>query len=269
MGLQVPGVAVFGITGRMGQSLARALRESPQALRLAGALASASSGRLGLDAAAEGVPTGVRVSADLEAALADAAVALEFSTPLEVGAHAGACAARRVPLLVGTTGFDAPTQAILESAALCIPVLIAPNTSVGVGVLRQLVGLAAAALGEGFDVEVSEAHHRGKRDAPSGTALALGEAVAQARGAALADIAVYERHGVSDPRKAGSVGFSVLRAGDIVGEHTVTFASAGERLELTHRATDRTVFARGALRAAEWLIGRPAGLYGMRHVLGL
>jgi 4-hydroxy-tetrahydrodipicolinate reductase len=269
MGLQVPGVAVFGITGRMGQSLAWALRESPQALRLSGALASASSGRLGLDAAAEGAPTGVRVSADLEAALADAAVALEFSTPLEVGEHAGACAARRVPLLVGTTGFDAPTRAILESAALCIPVLIAPNTSVGVGVLRQLVGLAAAALGEGFDVEVSEAHHRGKRDAPSGTALALGEAVAQARGAALADIAVYERHGVSDPRKAGSVGFSVLRAGDIVGEHTVTFASAGERLELTHRATDRMVFARGALRAAEWLIGRPAGLYGMRDVLGL
>jgi 4-hydroxy-tetrahydrodipicolinate reductase len=148
-------------------------------------------------------------------------------------------------------------------------VLIAPNTSVGVGVLRQLVGLAAAALGEGFDVEVSEAHHRGKRDAPSGTALSLGEAVAQARGAALADIAVYERHGVSDPRKTGSVGFSVLRAGDIVGEHTVTFASAGERLELTHRATDRMVFARGALRAAEWLIGRPAGLYGMRDVLGL
>jgi 4-hydroxy-tetrahydrodipicolinate reductase len=136
-------------------------------------------------------------------------------------------------------------------------------------VLRQLVGLAAAALGESFDVEVSEAHHRGKRDAPSGTALALGEAVAQARGAALADIAVYERHGVSDPRTAGSVGFSVLRAGDIVGEHTVTFASAGERLELTHRATDRMVFARGALRAAEWLIGRPAGLYGMRDVLGL
>jgi 4-hydroxy-tetrahydrodipicolinate reductase len=265
----MPGVAVLGITGRMGQSLVRALRDSPQALRLSGALASGSSGRLGLDAAAEGAPTGVRVSADPETALADAAVALEFSTPLEVRAHASACAARRVPLLVGTTGFDAPTRAILESAALNIPVLIAPNTSVGVGVLRQLVGLAAAALGESFDVEVSEAHHRGKRDAPSGTALALGEAVAQARGAALADIAVYERHGVSDPRTAGSVGFSVLRAGDIVGEHTVTFASAGERLELTHRATDRMVFARGALRAAEWLIGRPAGLYGMRDVLGL
>jgi 4-hydroxy-tetrahydrodipicolinate reductase len=118
-------------------------------------------------------------------------------------------------------------------------------------------------------VEISEAHHRLKRDAPSGTALALGEAVAEARGTALEELAVYDRHGVSEPRKAGSVGFSVIRAGDIVGEHTVTFAAAGERLELTHRATDRMVFARGALRAAEWLIGRPAGLYGMRNVLGL
>jgi 4-hydroxy-tetrahydrodipicolinate reductase len=253
----------------MGQSLVRALRDSPQGLRLSGALASASSGRLGLDAAADGVPTGVRVSSDPEAALTGAAVALDFSTPLNVGVHARVCVARQVPLLVGTTGFDAPTRAILESAARSIPLLIAPNTSIGVGVLRQLVGLAAAALGEGFDAEVGEAHHRDKRDAPSGTALALGEAIAEARGAALADIAVYERHGITDPRRIGSVGFSVIRAGDIVGEHTVTFASAGERIELTHRATDRMVFARGALKAADWLIGRPAGLYGMRHVLGL
>jgi 4-hydroxy-tetrahydrodipicolinate reductase len=253
----------------MGQSLVRALRDSPQTLRLAGALASASSGRLGCDAAAEGAPTGVTVSADAEAALGNAAVALDFSTPLRLGVHVSACLARRVPLLVGTTGYDAPTRALLESAALRIPVLIAPNTSVGVGVLTHLVGLATAALGEGFDVEISEAHHRLKRDAPSGTALALGEAVAEARGTALEELAVYDRHGVSEPRKAGSVGFSVIRAGDIVGEHTVTFAAAGERLELTHRATDRMVFARGALRAAEWLIGRPAGLYGMRNVLGL
>ena len=253
----------------MGQSLVRALRDSPQGLRLSGALASASSRRLGLDAVADGAPTGVRVSSDPESALAGAAVALDFSTPHNVGMHARICAARQVPLLVGTTGFDAQTRAILESAARSIPVLIAPNTSIGVGVLRRLVGLAAAALGEGFDAEVGEAHHRDKRDAPSGTALALGEAIAEARGAVLADIAVYERQGLSEPRRAGSIGFSVIRAGDIVGEHTVTFASAGERIELTHRATDRMVFARGALKAADWLIGRPAGLYGMRHVLGL
>ncbi len=263
----MPGVAVFGITGRMGQSLVRALAGSP--LHLSGALASPSSRRLGLDAAQEGEPTGVRVTADPEAALGDAAVALDFSTPDELGAHAEACAARGVPLLVGTTGFDAHTRATLDSAAHRIPVLIAPNTSVGVGVLRQLAGLAAAALGEGFDVEISEAHHRLKRDAPSGTALALAEAVAGARGSALAEVAVYDRHGLSEPRRPGSIGFSVIRAGDIVGEHTVTFAADGERIELTHRATDRMVFARGALKAAEWLIGRPAGVYGMRHVLGL
>ena len=172
----MPGVAVFGITGRMGQSLVRALAGSP--LHLSGALASPSSRRLGLDAAEEGAPSGVRVTADPEAALRDAAVALDFSSPLGLGAHAGACAARGVPLLVGTTGFDSATRAMLESAALVVPVLIAPNTSVGVGVLRQLAALAAAALGAGFDVEISEAHHRLKRDAPSGTALALAEAVA-------------------------------------------------------------------------------------------
>jgi 4-hydroxy-tetrahydrodipicolinate reductase len=253
----------------MGQSLVRALRDSSQPLTLCGALSSASSGRLGLDAAAEGEPTGVRVTADPALALRGAAVALDFSTPLGTGEHARACAARGVPLLVGTTGFGADTRAMLEAAARLVPVLIAPNTSVGVGVLRQLVSLAAAALGEGFDVEISETHHRGKRDAPSGTALALGETIAAARGAALADVAVYARHGICEPRKSGSIGFSSLRAGDIVGEHTVTFAAAGERIELAHRATDRMVFARGALRAAEWLIGRPAGVYGMRHVLGL
>ena len=172
-------------------------------------------------------------------------------------------------LLVGATGFDLETRAVLEAAAARVAVLIAPNTSIGVAVLNRLVALAAAALQEGYDVEVSEAHHRMKRDAPSGTALAFGETVARAHGKALSDLAVYERHGAAEPRAPGSIGFAVVRAGDIVGEHTVTFAAAGERVELTHRATDRLIFARGALRAAEWLIGRPPGLYGMADVLGL
>ena len=150
-----------------------------------------------------------------------------------------------------------------------MPVLIAPNTSVGVAVMAHMLKQATAALGPHYDVEIYEAHHRSKRDAPSGTALALGEAVAAARGERLADIAVFDRHGSFAPRQPGSIGFAVMRAGDIVGEHTVTFAAAGERLELTHRAADRSTFARGALRAAEWLIGRPAGLYGMHDVLGL
>jgi len=269
----VPGIAILGVTGRMGQALVRALREAPSdpgsSLQLSGALASPSSARLGLDAAAEGAPTGICVGSDPEAALAGAAVAVDFSAPQQLAAHARACAARGVAFLAGTTGFDRDARAALEAAAGRIPVLIAPNTSVGVAVLTQLASAAAAALGADVDVEISEAHHRLKRDAPSGTALALGEAVAAARGARLEEVACYDRHGAIEARTPGSIGFAVVRAGDIVGEHTVMFAAAGERLELTHRATDRMIFARGALRAARWLIGRPAGLYGMRDVLGV
>lgn len=262
-------LTVFGSTGRMGQSLVRALREDRDAWRLVGAVASAASHHLGADAAGEGAPLGVAVTADAAAALRGASVALDFSRPEGVARHAGACAAAGVPLLVGTTGFDAGSRAALERAAALIPVLIAPNTGIGVHVMTRLVALAAAALGGAADVEISEAHHRLKRDAPSGTALALGEAVAGARGARLADLAVFERHGLGGPRAEGAIGFSVVRAGDIVGEHTVLFALGGERLEITHRATDRMVFARGALRAAAWLAGRPPGLYGMHDVLGL
>ncbi len=261
-------LTIFGITGRMGQSLLRALREEPQ-WRLSGALASAASHRLGLDAAGDGEPCGVSITADPAAALRGAAVALDFSSATSTGAHVEACAAARVPLLVGTTGFDAASRGALERAARSIPVLIAANTSVGASVVAKLVALATAALGESYDVEIAEAHHRLKRDAPSGTALALGAAVAAARGRELQEVANYGRAGESAPRTPGSIGFSVLRGGDIVGDHTVTFAAAGELLEIKHRATDRMTFARGALRAASWLVGRPPGLYGMSDVLGL
>ncbi|MEA3107510.1 MAG: 4-hydroxy-tetrahydrodipicolinate reductase [Gammaproteobacteria bacterium] len=265
------GIAVFGITGRMGQTLVRALREGgpAQPLRLVGAGASAHSARLGSDAAAEGTPTGVIVTADLRAALRDAAVAVDFSLPQCVFDHARACVEARVPLLIGTTGFDVAARAALDAAAAVIPVLIAPNTSVGVNLMTRLVKLAARALGPAYDVEISEAHHRAKRDAPSGTALALGEVVAAERGTTLSQVAVFDRQGADGQRSVGDIGFSVLRAGDIVGEHTVTFAIAGERVEITHRATDRITFARGALRAAEWLQRRPPGLYSMDDVLGL
>ena len=259
-------LVVFGITGRMGQALIRALREGSQ-FQLHGAIASPGSHRLGQECAAEGQPTGVMISADVAAALKGGSVAVEFSLGSAVAAHAQACAEAGVPLVVGTTGFDAAARAQLERAAHKIAVLLAPNTSLGVAVLSSLVAQAAQALGEGYDVEISEAHHRSKRDAPSGTALSLGEAVASARGQSLNDVAVYDRHATSSPRSAGSIGFSVVRAGDIVGEHTVMFAAAGERVEITHRATDRMTFARGALRAAAWLLGRPPGLYGMQDVL--
>ena len=256
----------------MGQSLVRALREprgAQGALSLCGAVASAASSRLGQDAALEGNPTDVIITADAGASLEAAAVAVDFSLPQCVAANARACALAGVPILIGTTGFDAATRSVLERTAQDIPVLIAPNTSVGVSVVAKLVSMAASGLGPSYDVEIFEAHHRTKRDAPSGTALALGEAVAGARGRALEEVAVYDRAGQDAPRTHGSIGFSSMRAGDIVGEHTVTFASDGERVEITHRATDRITFARGALRAAEWLIGQPAGLYGMQHMLGL
>lgn len=266
------GLVVFGITGRMGQSLVRALREgqgAEAALTLCGAIASPASSRLGQDAALEGDPTGVLITAEPGEGLKAAAVAIDFSVAGCVATNARACLLAGVPLLVGATGFDAATRSLLERTAKDIPVLIAPNTSVGVSVVAKLVSMAASGLGPSYDVEIFEAHHRMKRDAPSGTALALGEAVAGARGRHLEDVAVYDRTGQSAPRAPGSIGFSSLRAGDIVGEHTVTFAAAGERVEITHRASDRITFARGALRAAEWLIGRPAGLYVMQDMLGL
>jgi 4-hydroxy-tetrahydrodipicolinate reductase len=252
----------------MGQSLLLALRETPS-FRLSGAIASAKSGRLGQDAAGEGAPTGVLITADVGLGIQGASLAVDFSSSSAVAAHTEACAAARVPILIGVTGFDSASRAVLERAAKSIPVLIAPNTSVGVGVMAQLVSMATLSLGPAYDVEIFEAHHRTKRDAPSGTALALGEAVARARAVSLNEVAAFDRAGQNAPRTPGSIGFSSLRAGDIVGEHTVTFAASGERVEITHRATDRITFARGALRAAGWLVGRPAGLYGMQNVLGL
>jgi 4-hydroxy-tetrahydrodipicolinate reductase len=248
--------------------LVRALREAP-GLRLGAALASAGSRGLAKDAAGEGPASGVLVTADIAEALNGADVALDFSTAAAVAAHAAACAERGVPFLVGATGLDAPTRRLLEAAAQRVAVLIAPNTSVGVAVLTRLAAAAARWLGPDYDAEISEAHHRLKRDAPSGTALALAEAVAGARGQALAGAAVYERHGDTGPRPPQSIGFAVVRAGDIVGEHTVLFAGEGERIEITHRAGDRMIFARGALRAAHWLAGRGPGLYGMGDVLGI
>jgi 4-hydroxy-tetrahydrodipicolinate reductase len=268
-------IAIFGVSGRMGQSLIRALREDEKqgdgalGLRLSGAMASSASAQLGRDAAIEGPATGVTVTADAGTALRGAKLALDFSQPAAVLAHARACAAARVPLLIGVTGFDSASREALTAVAREIPLLLAPNTSVGVSVLNELAAVAARTLGLAYDVEIGEAHHAGKRDAPSGTALKLGETVAVARGQDFSEAAAYDRVGAPRVRAAGSIGFSVVRAGDIVGEHTVTFAAAGERVELTHRATDRMIFARGALRAGQWLAAKPPGLYAMKDVLGL
>jgi 4-hydroxy-tetrahydrodipicolinate reductase len=264
-------IGLFGATGRMGHTLIRAIHDSTD-FELAGATASAGSAALGADAGTlAGLPAtlGVAVTGDPRRALAGADVALDFSAATAVGGHLDACLAAGVGFVVGTTGFDAETDRRLVAASAEIPVLIAPNTSLGVNLLAQLVEKAAASLPPEYDIEILEAHHRYKVDAPSGTALKLGLAAAAGRRIDLGDAPATSRTGNSGPRQAGSIGFAVVRGGDIVGEHTVLYAGPGERIELTHRAHDRMTFAYGALRAAAWLRGRPAGLYTMGDVLGL
>ena len=197
-------------------------------------------------------------------------VAIDFTAPVATPGHAGACAAGGHALVVGTTGLGAAELGALQAAARRVPVVYARNMSLGVTVLTELARQAAMLLGPGFDVEITEAHHRDKKDSPSGTALQLGEAVALVRGQQLAEVAVLGRSGLATTaRTPEAIGFSAIRGGAIVGDHTVMLAGAEELLELTHRATDLALFARGALRAATWLVGKPAGLYSLRDVLGL
>ncbi len=263
-------VAVFGVSGRMGHCLVRAIRESED-LTLTGALASPQSASLGRDAGeiAQTGPVAVEVTADRNRALVNAAVVIDFTLPEATEANLAAAAAKRIPIVIGTTGLDAERHALIRRASEKLPVLVAPNMSLAVNLLFGLVGSAAAALPGDYDIEILEAHHRHKADAPSGTALRLGEIAAGARNSMLATVGSYGRAGSAVTRPPGTIGFSSVRAGDIVGEHHVLFAGSGETLELVHRATDRMTFARGALVAARWLAGRQPGLYGMADVLGL
>jgi 4-hydroxy-tetrahydrodipicolinate reductase len=240
-------VTIFGVSGRMGRAVIAAIEESA-------------------DAAVKGTTTS---SGDPAAALRDADVAIEFALPQATVANVAACIAARRPIVIGTTGHDDMQRSQIAAAAKQIAILMAPNMSPGVNLLLKLVELTAGKLDESYDIEVFEAHHRNKKDAPSGTALALGAAAAGGRGVKLSDVAEHARHGAGEPRRRGAIGFSVFRGGDVVGDHTVTFAGGGERIELTHRASDRLAFARGAVRAARWLVGRPPGLYSMQDVLGL
>ena len=272
---------IVGVSGRMGGALVRAAAEPGAAgelgtVRITGAVASATSASLGRDAGelAGAERLGVRVTSDLSAALVAADVVIDFSQPQAAGAHLAACRAARTPLLIGTTGLGAELAAELEAAAREIPLLVAPNTSLGVALLVELVRRAASALPPDFDIEILEAHHRMKRDAPSGTALELARAAGEGRGLGRSEALAGACAGRSGARQQGQIGFAVLRGGDIVGEHTVLFAGPGEELRLSHRAGDRGIFARGALRAAAWLAGQPPGRYGMseiikaNHVLG-
>ena len=261
--------AIIGAGGRMGRALVRAAAETSDRLRVSGAVASTNSASLGQDVG-ELAGLGrldVRVTDDLAAALEGADVVIDFSQPHATRSNLSVCHAARKPLLIGTTGFPAELSSLFEDAAREIPLLVAPNTSVGVTLLQELTRIAARALPADFDIEIVEAHHRMKKDAPSGTALALGKAAARGRG-------LQETHpeGATSrigERPEGKVGYAVIRGGDIVGEHTVLFAGTGEQVTLGHRATDRTVFARGAVQAASWLAGQAPGRYFMSDFLGL
>jgi 4-hydroxy-tetrahydrodipicolinate reductase len=263
-------VAVLGIGGRMGGRIATAVRAEPQ-LRLAAATERPDSPQIGRDAGivAGTGEAGVPVSPSIEAALSRGVdVAIDFTAAEAALKHAKACARAKVALVIGTTGFSPAQKAELAEAAKEIPLVLSPNMSVGVNVLFRLVADAARALGPAYEVEIVETHHRAKKDAPSGTALKLAEAAAGGLDLDLQKAGVYSRHGDTGERRAGTIGIQALRGGDVVGDHTVYFLADGERIELTHRATSRDNFARGAIRAAKFVVGKPAGLYDLQDVLG-
>lgn len=262
-------LVIAGATGRMGRMLIEAVEQSDD-LVLHGALERAGSPALGSDATAFlGTDGGVKVSDDLVATLTGADVLIDFTQPAGTLAHLEACRRLGVRHVIGTTGLDAQGRATIEAAARDTAVVFAPNMSVGVNVMLRLVELATRALAGDYDIEVIEAHHRMKVDAPSGTALGLGEAIAKALDKSLDEIGVFERHGHTGAREPGSVGFSVIRGGDIIGDHTVLYAGTGERLEITHRSGSRATYTQGALRAARFLRDKSTGLYDMQAVLGL
>lgn len=262
-------VAVAGATGRMGHMLIEAIRASDDC-RLAGALDIASSPAIGNDAAAFlGHASGVPVTADLATGLQLAQVLIDFTRPEGTLAHLRACRERGVKAVIGTTGFTEAQKEQVADAARDIAIVMAPNMSVGVNVTMKLLEMAAQALATGYDIEIIEAHHRHKVDAPSGTALKMGEVIAQALGRDLKKCAVYAREGVTGERDASTIGFSAIRGGDIVGDHTVLFAGTGERIEITHKAASRATYAQGSLRAVRFLAGRDKGLFDMFDVLGL
>ncbi|MEM1347180.1 MAG: 4-hydroxy-tetrahydrodipicolinate reductase [Myxococcota bacterium] len=255
-------IAIVGAGGRMGLSLLEHASADP-ALEVVAAIERPGSSHLGEPLG----PEGISITGNLEEHITACDVVLDFSSPEACVRAARIASTNGTRFLTGTTGLDEAQQQALDACAAHTGVLQAANFSVGVNVLARLVELASNATGEGFDLEVFEAHHRHKVDAPSGTALLLGRAAAAGRGRELEDVAQWARHGQAGARTDDEIGFQVVRGGDIVGEHTVFLCAAGERIELTHRATDRGIFARGALRAAKWMTGKPAGKYAMNDVL--
>ncbi len=262
-------VVIAGCSGRMGHALLESVFADPE-LVLHGALDRADNSHLGRDAGEQfGKLSGIKVTADVDAALKGADVLVDFTRPEASMQYLNACQKANVSMVIGTTGFSAEQKAVIEAASKKIAIVFAPNMSVGVTLLINLVEQAAKVLKDGYDIEVVEMHHRHKVDAPSGTALRLGEAAAHGIGQDLKDCAIYAREGVTGEREAGKIGFATLRGGDVVGDHTVMFAGIGERVEITHKASSRATFAIGALRAAKFLAGKNSGHFDMQDVLGL
>ena len=262
-------IAIAGASGRMGQMLIEAVRASDDWV-LTGALDAPSSPALGADAAAFlGPQSGVAITADLAVGLANANVLIDFTRPEGTLAHLRVCRALGVNVVIGTTGFTDLQKVEIAAAAKDIAIVMAPNMSVGVNVTLKLLEMAAKALSTGYDIEIIEAHHRHKVDAPSGTALKMGEVIADALGRNLKDCAVYAREGVTGERDPSSIGFATIRGGDIVGDHTVLFAGTGERIEISHKSSSRVTYAQGSLRAARFLRDQKTGLFDMFDVLNL
>ncbi|MBU9691771.1 4-hydroxy-tetrahydrodipicolinate reductase [Burkholderia multivorans] len=262
-------IAIAGASGRMGRMLIEAVLNDADA-QLVGALDRAGSPSLGQDAGAFlGKDTGVKLTDDFDAVFAQADYLIDFTRPEGTLAHVEAALRHDVKLVIGTTGFTAEQKAVLHAAAEKVAIVFAANMSVGVNVTLKLLEFAAKHFSHGYDIEIIEAHHRHKVDAPSGTALMMGEAVAGALGRSLDDCAVYGRHGVTGERDPSTIGFAAVRGGDIVGDHTVLFAGIGERIEITHKSSSRVSYAQGALRAVRFLSAHDAGLFDMQDVLGL
>jgi 4-hydroxy-tetrahydrodipicolinate reductase len=262
-------IAVAGACGRMGRMLIETIQNADDAA-LAGALDVPGAASLGSDAAAFlGKPAGVAIESDLGKGLAGAEFLIDFTRPEGTLKHLEYCAAHGIKVIIGTTGFDDAGKAAIAAAAQKTAVVFAPNMSVGVNVTMKLLEMAAKSFSHGYDIEIIEAHHRHKVDAPSGTALKMGEVIAGALGRDLKDVAVYAREGVTGERDPSSIGFATIRGGDIVGDHTVMFAGIGERIEITHKSSSRVHYAHGSLRAARFLADKKTGLYDMQDVLGL
>lgn len=263
-------IAITGAAGRMGQSLVKACNLVPE-LRLTAAIERAGSADVGQDVGqvAGLAPLNVRIGSELDAVIEDVDVLVDFTRPEPALQHVDICRRHGTRMVIGTTGFTSEQRASIDDAAGDIAVVLAPNMSVGVNLTFKLLEIAAKVMGAYTDIEVIEAHHRHKVDAPSGTALRMGEVVAEALGRDLKECAVYGREGNTGERHRNTIGFSTIRAGDIVGDHTVMFADEGERVEITHKASSRMTFANGAMRAATWIMQKQSGLYDMQDVLDL